>query len=121
MKQKQKPKKNNFWSQLVLPFVRPHFLFCFGNLYLFVNIFSKLFTVVVMETAVLSVRVKKSLKEEAEKMGIDIKPAVEALLEKLVAEKKAKAQKRAEELRRAMGNVTVEEWVRDIKQTRREM
>ena len=74
-----------------------------------------------METEVLSVRVKKSLKNEAEKMGIDLKVAVEGLLEELVAEKKAKAQKRAEELRRAMGSVTVEEWVRDVKETRREM
>ena len=73
-----------------------------------------------METAVLSVRVKKSLKDEAEKMGIDIKPAVEALLEKLVAEKKAKAQKRAEELLRIM-HVTEEEWIQDVKATRREM
>ncbi|XHH10608.1 MAG: type II toxin-antitoxin system CcdA family antitoxin [Candidatus Bathyarchaeia archaeon] len=75
----------------------------------------------VTETEVLSVRVKKSLKDEAEKMGIDIKAAVEGLLEELVEEKKAKAKRRAEELRRAMGSVTVEEWVKDIKETRREM
>ncbi len=74
-----------------------------------------------METEVLSVRVKKSLKDEAEKMGIDVKAAVEGLLEDLVAEKKAKAQKRAEDLRRAMGEVTVEEWIADVKETRREM
>lgn len=74
-----------------------------------------------METEVLSVRIKKSLKDEAEKMGVDLKAAVEGLLEELVAEKKAKAQKRAEELRRAMGDVTVEEWIRDVKETRREM
>jgi hypothetical protein len=79
------------------------------------------FEVIVMETEVLSVRVKKNLKNEAEKMGIDLKVAVEGLLEELVAEKKAKAQKRAEELRRAMSGVTVEEWVRDVKETRREM
>jgi antitoxin component of RelBE/YafQ-DinJ toxin-antitoxin module len=74
-----------------------------------------------LETEVLSVRVKKSLKDEAEKMGIDVKAAVEGLLEDLVAEKKAKAQKRAEDLRRAMGEVTVEEWIADVKETRREM
>ena len=74
-----------------------------------------------METEVLSVRVRKSLKDEAEKMGIDVKAAVEGLLEDLVAEKKAKAQKRAEDLRRAMGGVTVEEWIADVKETRREM
>jgi len=73
-----------------------------------------------LETEVLSVRVKKSLKKEAERLGVDLKAEVEGLLEELVAEKKAKAQKRAEELRRAMGNVTVEEWVRDVKETRQE-
>jgi hypothetical protein len=77
--------------------------------------------VFVVETEVLSVRVKKSLKDEAEKMGVDFKAAVEGLLEELVAEKKAKAQKRAEDLRRSMGLVTVEEWVKDVKETRREM
>jgi antitoxin component of RelBE/YafQ-DinJ toxin-antitoxin module len=76
--------------------------------------------VLVVETEVLSIRIKKSLKYEAEKMGVDVKAAVEALLEELVAEKKAKAQKRAEELRRAMGNVTVEEWVKDVTETRNE-
>ncbi len=45
-----------------------------------------------METEVLSIRVKKSLKDEAEKMGVDFKAAVEGLLEDIVAEKKAKAQ-----------------------------
>ncbi len=73
-----------------------------------------------LETAVLSIRVKKSLKDEAEKMGVDLKAAVEGLLEDLVAEKKAKAQKRAETLRRLM-DVTVEEWVRDVEETRHEM
>ncbi len=74
----------------------------------------------VLETEVLSVRVKKSLKDEAERMGIDVKAAVEELLEELVAEKKAKAKRRAEELRRIM-HVTEEEWVQDIKATRQEM
>jgi hypothetical protein len=73
-----------------------------------------------VETEVLSVRVKKSLKDEAEKMGVDLKTAVEGLLEELVAEKKAKAQKRAEELRKLM-HVTVEEWIQDVKETRQEM
>ena len=73
-----------------------------------------------METEVLSIRVKKSLKDEAEKMGVDLKAAVEGLLEDLVAEKKAKAKKRAETLRRLM-NVTVEEWVKDVEETRHEM
>ena len=73
-----------------------------------------------METAVLSVRVKKSLKDEAERMGIDIKAAVEARLEELVEEKKAKAKRRAEELKKIM-HVTEEEWIQDVKATRQEM
>ena len=61
-------------------------------------------------TEVLSVRVKKSLKDEAEKLGVDLKVAVEQLLEDLVAEKKAKAQNVAKELSSLM-DVKADEWV----------
>ena len=71
-------------------------------------------------TEVLSVRVKKSLKDEAEKLGVDLKIAVEQLLEELVAEKKAKAQKVAKELSNLM-DVNPEEWVNDVRATRNEM
>ena len=71
-------------------------------------------------TEVLSVRVKKSLKDEAEKLGVDLKVAVEQLLEDLVAEKKAKAQKVAKELLSLM-DVKADEWVNDVKSTRHEM
>jgi antitoxin component of RelBE/YafQ-DinJ toxin-antitoxin module len=73
-----------------------------------------------MTTEVLSIRVKKTLKDEAEKLGIDVKGAVEELLEDLVAEKKAKAQKRAKDLKELM-NVTPEEWIADVRATRQEM
>lgn len=73
-----------------------------------------------MKTEVLSVRVKKSLKDEAEKLGVDLRMAVEGLLEELVAEKKAEAQKLAKELRDLM-DVKPEEWVDDVRATRREM
>jgi hypothetical protein len=71
-------------------------------------------------TVVLSVRVKKSLKDEAEKLGVDLRVAVEQLLEDLVSEKKAKAQNVAKELSSLM-DVKVEEWVNDVKATRHEM
>jgi plasmid maintenance system antidote protein VapI len=71
-------------------------------------------------TEVLSVRVKKSLKHEAEKLGVDLKAAVEELLEELVAEKKKNAQKIAKELKDLM-DVNPEEWVNDVKATRNEM
>jgi plasmid maintenance system antidote protein VapI len=73
-----------------------------------------------MTTEVLSVRVKKSLKDEAEKLGVDLKIAVEELLEELVAEKRAKAQQVAKQLRDLM-DVTPEEWLNDVRATRQEM
>lgn len=71
-------------------------------------------------TEVLSVRVKKSLKDEAEKLGVDLKDAVEQLLEELVADKKRKAQTVAKELSSLM-DVKEEEWVNDVKTIRQEM
>jgi plasmid maintenance system antidote protein VapI len=71
-------------------------------------------------TEVLSVRVKKTLKDEAEKLGVDLRVAVEQLLEDLVSEKKAKAQNVAKELSSLM-DVKAEEWVNDVKATRHEM
>jgi plasmid maintenance system antidote protein VapI len=71
-------------------------------------------------TEVLSVRVKKSLKDEAEKLGVDLKVAVEQTLEQLVAEKKKKAQKVAKELSSLM-DVDAEEWANAVKATRHEM
>ena len=71
-------------------------------------------------TEVLSVRVKKGLKDEAEKLGVDLKVAVEQLLEELVAEKKKKAQSVAKELCDLM-DVKPEEWVDDVRATRQEM
>ena len=71
-------------------------------------------------TEVLSVRVKKSLKDEAEKLGVNLKVAVERLLEELVAEKKAKAQEVAKELSCLM-DVKPAEWVNDVRAARNEM
>jgi len=71
-------------------------------------------------TEVLSVRVKKNLKDEAEKLGVDLRVAIEQLLEELVSEKKAKAQNVAKELSSLM-DVKAEEWVNDVKATRHEM
>jgi hypothetical protein len=70
-------------------------------------------------TEVLSVRVKKGLKDEAERLGVDLRASVEGLLEELVAERKAKAAQVAKELSSLM-DVTPQEWVDDVKATRRE-
>jgi plasmid maintenance system antidote protein VapI len=71
-------------------------------------------------TEVLSVRVKKSLKHQAEKLGIDLKLAVEKTLEELVAEKEKNAQRIAKELKDLM-DVKPEEWINDVRTTRQEM
>jgi hypothetical protein len=68
----------------------------------------------------LSVRVKTGLKGESERIGVDLRAAVEGLLEELVAERKAKAAQIAKELSSLM-DVTPQEWVNDVKATRREM
>lgn len=54
------------------------------------------------------------------KLGVDLKMAVEQLLEELVDEKKAKAQQVAKELSSLM-DVKPEEWVNDVRPTRQEM
>ena len=72
-----------------------------------------------MKTEVLSIRVKKSLKDEADRLGIDVKVALETLLEEMVAAKKQKAQKTAKELSKLM-NITTEEWVDGVRQSREE-
>ena len=72
------------------------------------------------ETEVLSIRVRKNLKDEADKLGVDLKAALEKLLEELVAERKARAQEVAKELHNLM-DVKPEEWVNDIRTTRHEM
>ena len=71
-------------------------------------------------TEVLSVRVKKSLKHEAGRAGVNLKVAIEELLEELVAEKKTNAQKIAKELKDLV-NVDLQEWVNDVRATRHEM
>ena len=74
-----------------------------------------------MPTTVLSVRVRKELKEEAERLGIDIRAVIERALEDEVRRRKAKIFE--ERLAKALSNMNVseEEWVRAVKETRKEM
>ncbi len=74
-----------------------------------------------MPTTVLSVRVRKELKEEAERLGIDIRAVIERALEDEVRRRKAKIFE--ERLAKALSNMNVseEEWVRAVKETRMEM
>lgn len=73
-----------------------------------------------MSTEVLSVRVRRELKEEALRLGIDVRSVIERALEEEV--RRAKKEKFRELLEEALKgcDITVEEWVRAVKETRRE-
>jgi len=71
-------------------------------------------------TAVLSVRIKRELKEEAEKLGIDIRGLVEkALREEILKVKRERFRKLLEKALKNM-DISVEEWVEAVKESRRE-
>jgi len=74
-----------------------------------------------LPTTVLSVRVRKELKEEAERLGIDIRAVIERALEDEVRRRRAKIFE--EQLTKALSNMNVseEEWIRAVKETRKEM
>jgi post-segregation antitoxin (ccd killing protein) len=70
--------------------------------------------------AVLSVRIKKELKEEAERLGIDIRRVVErALEEENERVKMERLRALIEEALKYM-NVSVNEWVKTVKESRYE-
>ncbi len=73
-----------------------------------------------MSTAVLSVRVRRELKEEAERLGIDIRAVVEKALEEEVRRAKLEKFRRLlDEALEAM-NVSAEEWVHTVREVRNE-
>ena len=73
-----------------------------------------------MSTVVLSVRVRRDLKEEAERLGIDIRAVVERALEEEIRRVRLSRFKRLlDEALDAM-NVTAEEWVQAVRETRSE-
>lgn len=74
-----------------------------------------------MHLAVISVRVKRELKEEAEKLNVDLRSVVEKALEEEILRRKAELLKsKIDETLNAMKNLTVEDWVKAVKETRRE-
>ena len=68
----------------------------------------------------LSVRVRRELKEEAERLGIDIRAVVEKALEEEVRRAKLEKFRRLlDEALEAM-NVSDEEWVHTVREVRNE-
>ena len=72
-----------------------------------------------MKTEVLSIRVRKDLKEEADSLGIDVKKTLGEILEEMVAAKKQKSSNVAKELHKLM-NVTTQEWLNGVRASRKE-
>ncbi|MGB9717566.1 MAG: DUF4145 domain-containing protein [Thermoproteota archaeon] len=74
-----------------------------------------------MSTEVLSVRISGELKREAEKLGIDVKSVVErALADAVEQAKRRKLEEAINMLLKEMGEVSDDEWVRVVKECRRE-
>lgn len=73
-----------------------------------------------MYTAVLSVRVRRKLKEEAEKLGIDIRAVVERALEEEIKKVKMEEFRNlVEEALKSM-DLSEEEWIKTVKEVREE-
>ncbi|BDC17483.1 type II toxin-antitoxin system CcdA family antitoxin [Acidianus sp. HS-5] len=70
-------------------------------------------------STVLSVRVRKELKEKAEQLGIDIREVVEKALEEAIKEKeKEEIKELAMKIKELMKDVSEEEWVEAIREER---
>ncbi|MEM1986567.1 MAG: DUF4145 domain-containing protein [Nitrososphaeria archaeon] len=74
-----------------------------------------------MSTEVLSVRISKELKEEVQKLNINIKEVIEkAIIDAIEQAKKKKIEEAINGLLPEMEKVSEEQWVRDVKECRRE-
>jgi len=72
-----------------------------------------------LSTVVLSVRVRRELKEEAEKLNIDVRKVVEEALEKAIERaKREKLRKTLKNFSKSFGEMGVEELVRIIRECR---
>jgi len=72
-------------------------------------------------SSVISVRIKKDLKQEAQELGINIRDVLEkALSEELERKRREEFKNVVQEVLKCMGNIEVEEFSKAIKESRRE-
>ncbi|MCS7367062.1 MAG: type II toxin-antitoxin system CcdA family antitoxin [archaeon YNP-WB-062] len=71
-----------------------------------------------MSTVVLSVRVRRELKEEAERLGIDLREAVERALEEEIRRVKMERMKKLIGEALVSMDLDVEEWVKAVREMR---
>ncbi|ABP50598.1 hypothetical protein Pars_1018 [Pyrobaculum arsenaticum DSM 13514] len=70
-------------------------------------------------SAVISVRVKRELKERARQLGINIREVVErALEEEIKRREEEELAKSLEELKRALSGISEREWVEAVREAR---
>lgn len=75
----------------------------------------------ILSTEVLSIRISGELKREAEKLGIDVKSVVEkALADAVEHAKRRKLEEAINMLLKEMDEISEGEWVRVVKECRRE-
>ncbi|MCL5068890.1 MAG: DUF4145 domain-containing protein [Thaumarchaeota archaeon] len=73
-----------------------------------------------MGTEVISIRVDKKVKEEAARLGVDVREVVEnALEEAILRQKESRLKQAIENVKREMKSVSEEEWVQAIKSSRK--
>jgi len=72
-------------------------------------------------SSVISVRIKKDLKQEAEKFGINIRSVLEkALIDELEKRRREEFKDAVEDALKCMSDIDTEEFVKVIKESRRE-
>jgi len=73
-----------------------------------------------VSTAVVSVRVRRELKEQAERLGINLREVVEKALEEEV--RRAKRERLRRLIEEALGSmeIGVEDWVQSVRESRLE-
>ncbi|AAL64415.1 MULTISPECIES: type II toxin-antitoxin system CcdA family antitoxin [Pyrobaculum] len=70
-------------------------------------------------SVIISVRVRRELKEKAKRLGIDIRRVVErALEEEIKRREEEELAKSLEELRRALSGISEREWVEAVREAR---
>ncbi len=74
-----------------------------------------------MSTEVLSIRIRRELKDEAQKLNINLKEVIEkALADAIEQEKKKKLEDAINELLPKMEKISEDQWVKAVKECRRE-
>lgn len=73
-----------------------------------------------MSTEVISVRIKRELKEEVIKLGINVREVVERALEEEVKKIKTEMLKEAIDRGLKAMDLSIDEWVKAVKEIRRE-